>query len=41
MTLYMLGGMVLYLWSKIYYLPTPYNVYGAGKALMDAIKYDS
>ena len=23
---------------KIYYLATPYNVYGAGKALMDAMK---
>ncbi len=23
---------------KIYYLPTPYNTFGAGKALMDAMK---
>ena len=23
---------------KIYYLATPYNVFGAGKALMDAMK---
>lgn len=23
---------------KIYYLPTPYNAFGAGKALMDAMK---
>ncbi len=23
---------------KIYYLPTPYNIYGAGKTLMDAMK---
>jgi hypothetical protein len=23
---------------KVYYLPTPYNVFGAGKALMNAMK---
>ncbi|MGA9349002.1 MAG: hypothetical protein WBW48_09370 [Anaerolineae bacterium] len=23
---------------KIYYLPTPYNAFGAGKTLMDAMK---
>lgn len=23
---------------KIYYLPTPYNTFGAGKALMDAMR---
>ena len=23
---------------KIYYLPTPYNTFGAGKALMEAMK---
>ncbi len=23
---------------KIYYLPTPYNAFGAGKALMDAMR---
>lgn len=23
---------------KIYYFPTPYNAFGAGKALMDAMK---
>ncbi len=23
---------------KIYYLPTPYNTFGAGRALMDAMK---
>ncbi len=26
---------------KVYYLPTAYNVFGAGKALMDAIENDS
>lgn len=24
---------------KIYYIPTPYNTFGAGKALMDAMKH--
>ena len=24
--------------NKIYYLPTPYNSFGAGKALVDAVK---
>jgi len=23
---------------KVYYLPTPYNVFGAGRVLMDAMK---
>ncbi|MBI4721110.1 MAG: hypothetical protein HY770_07830 [Chitinivibrionia bacterium] len=23
---------------KVYYLPTPYNTFGAGRALMDAMK---
>ncbi|MCX7838589.1 MAG: hypothetical protein N2559_03920 [Anaerolineae bacterium] len=26
---------------KVYYLATPYNVFGAGKALMDAMKAGS
>ena len=24
---------------KVYYLPTPYNAFGAGQALMDAMKH--
>jgi len=24
--------------NRIYYLPTPYNTFGAGKALMDVLK---
>ncbi len=26
---------------KVYYLPTPYNAFGAGKVLMEAIENDS